>query len=263
MKKITALFLTAILLICGINTASAYDIGDDVKESFLAYNVLYLTEETKAGEIRYFGERITFKDKDGNVLSAEDNLKSGDTLVYFNTLDIYTVVLVGDCNCDGKITSADARIALRLSSHIDSPYKYEDAHSAWDTDYSQTISAADARLILRCSAKLGNFDSFKTAFNDRMDRLKENDKDASYTHDMVMVCMNPEYVNNDAAYTPEFYGDLVSRVEKWITYSDTHVWLKIYLKEPSKENLDTLYEQCKQNDAIIATDKNHIIYLEW
>ena len=72
-----------------------------------------------------------------------------------------------------------------------------------------------------------------------------------------------EYVNNDAAYTPEFYGDLVSRVEKWITYSDTHVWLKIYLKEPSKENLDTLYEQCKQNDAIIATDKNHIIYLEW
>lgn len=261
MKKLIYVITAFIMLLCLTPSVSAYDIGDDINESFLFSDAAYLTKETKAGEIKYFGERIKIKDKNGNFLSADDYIKSGDEIVYFDTLDLFTVVLVGDCNCDGRITSADARIALRLSANLDRPYDYENCHGAYDSDHSGTISASDARNILRYSAKLDKFSTFEKALKEKMDKL--NSQEYEYTHDMVMVCMNPEYVNNEEAYTPEFYGDLVSKVEKWISYSDTNVWLKIYLKEPSKENLDALYEQCKKHDAIISTDKNHIFYLEW
>ncbi len=259
-KKALSIILTAILFISSIQTASAYSLSDDLGERLRYGDVIYLTQETKAGEFEYFGERIKFKDKNGNELSAEDLLKTGDELVYFDTIQVYTIVLVGDCNNDGKVTASDARIALRISARIDTAYKHENAHGAWDTDFSQKTSATDARRILRYAAKLDNFESFETALKEKADR--QNSKEYEYTHDMVMVCMNPEYVNNEEAYTPEFYSDLAEKVEKWITYSETHVWLKIYLKEPSKENVDALFEQCEKHDAIIATSKNVIMYLD-
>lgn len=58
----------------------------------------------------------------------------------------------GDANCDGKLTAADARYALRCSAGLD---RIEEAvFYAADVTGDGKLTAADARLILRAVARL-------------------------------------------------------------------------------------------------------------
>ena len=58
----------------------------------------------------------------------------------------------GDVNGDGKITSADARAILRVSAKLDS---FDDAETfIADVNGDNKITSSDARLVLRMSAKL-------------------------------------------------------------------------------------------------------------
>ena len=59
--------------------------------------------------------------------------------------------LLGDADGDGNITSADARIVLRVSVSLDDPGAYKDN---MDVDGDGEIAAADARLVLRRSVGL-------------------------------------------------------------------------------------------------------------
>lgn len=60
--------------------------------------------------------------------------------------------MAGDMNGDSNITAADARIALRISAKLEmfNAYNYPVA----DMNKDNKFSAADARAILRYSAKL-------------------------------------------------------------------------------------------------------------
>ncbi len=60
--------------------------------------------------------------------------------------------LIGDLNGDGKITAADARIALRIAAKLDAGTPEQ--MTAADMNGDGKVNAADARLILRKSAKL-------------------------------------------------------------------------------------------------------------
>ena len=60
----------------------------------------------------------------------------------------------GDANGDGKITAADARIALRISAKVDSLEKYNLTAEVLDVTGDGKITAADARKILRIAAKI-------------------------------------------------------------------------------------------------------------
>ena len=60
--------------------------------------------------------------------------------------------MIGDVNNDGKITAADARLALRISAKIDTPTEYQAKAADWDGNGK--ITAMDARSILRKAAKL-------------------------------------------------------------------------------------------------------------
>lgn len=63
----------------------------------------------------------------------------------------------GDINLDGKVTASDARLALRASARL------EDLNAVQidvgDMDNNSKITAADARMILRVSAKLDSVPS--------------------------------------------------------------------------------------------------------
>ena len=61
-------------------------------------------------------------------------------------------ILLGDVNKDGKITAMDARLALRISAKIDTPDEYQKIAADYNKDTK--ITAMDARLILRKSAKI-------------------------------------------------------------------------------------------------------------
>ena len=62
--------------------------------------------------------------------------------------------LVGDANLDGSITAADARIILRISAKLDTLEKYNLTIANIDANFDGSITAADARIVLRVSAKL-------------------------------------------------------------------------------------------------------------
>lgn len=61
----------------------------------------------------------------------------------------------GDLNGDGDVTSADARIALRISAQLETA---DDAvMKAADVNHDGKVTASDARLIMRVAAQLDKF----------------------------------------------------------------------------------------------------------
>lgn len=59
---------------------------------------------------------------------------------------------LGDVNFDGRITPADARLALRYSAKLETPTEAQFIVANVIVD--EKITSADARLILRVAAKL-------------------------------------------------------------------------------------------------------------
>ena len=60
--------------------------------------------------------------------------------------------VAGDVDGNGKITAADARLALRISAKLEKATELQTTVA--DMDKNGKITAADARKILRISAKL-------------------------------------------------------------------------------------------------------------
>ena len=88
--------------------------------------------------------RVTVTDADTTVTEADGG-----------TLTAAARAQKGDSNCDGKVTAADARIALRCAAGLDTVdelFKY-----AVDVNEDGRITASDARLILRVVAQFDTF----------------------------------------------------------------------------------------------------------
>lgn len=116
---------------------------------------------TSCGELL---EKIVFStelgavyDKDDKIKKGTDDLCTGDSvktvILSQITLARYYVVVMGDVNGDGKVTSADARAALRFAAKLQSP-KGAWYEKAADADHVGGVTSADARRILRAAAKL-------------------------------------------------------------------------------------------------------------
>lgn len=73
----------------------------------------------------------------------------------YEYIDTVYVVIKGDVDCNGTVTAADARLALRCSAGLET--LSSPAYTAADTDGDGTVTAADARTILRVSSKLESF----------------------------------------------------------------------------------------------------------
>lgn len=90
-------------------------------------------------------------------------VKPGKLYSYIQDIDpIPGNYKLGDVNLDGKITAADARLVLRISARLE---EYPDVGSVVfknaDVNGDGVITAADARIILRVSAGLSSFTDFK------------------------------------------------------------------------------------------------------
>ncbi len=69
--------------------------------------------------------------------------------------------LLGDVNLDGIVTAADARLALRISARLeDYPAEDDVVFMNADVNGDGYITAADARIILRVCAGLSSFSEF-------------------------------------------------------------------------------------------------------
>ncbi len=89
-----------------------------------------------------------------NTVVGEDNIKLLNATIHFEKEDEAPDIVAGDANGDGKITAADARIALRISAKVDSLEKYNLTAEVLDVTGDGKLTAADARKILRIAAKI-------------------------------------------------------------------------------------------------------------
>ena len=101
------------------------------------------------------GEGWAVYDSEGNALADDAVVRTGCVIKHASGTAEYTLVLMGDVNFDGKVTAADARLALRVSAKMDTVTDIQTI--AADVDFNSKITAADARLILRVSAKMQEF----------------------------------------------------------------------------------------------------------
>lgn len=263
MKKVKLfvcmLCITA-LMTAGGGTSLAYDMNREIPtELFFAGDHLVLTEETKISDLTVSDGVITFTDRDGNTLDGDAQLKTGDMLWYFGVVE-YQIILLGDVNRDGFITATDARVVLRYVSQLDRLSGEEDGRAAaCDADLSGVLTVEDARLILSCAAALEDFSGIKEEYL----RKQANKPESDYSPSEVIIMLNPACVDNEACYTPQFYGeDKVKDVEILMEHRESgEVFLVLTLCEPSKENVERLIDELKDNDAVIAAEQNGIGYI--
>ncbi len=139
-------------------TASKITIGSSV--DFADINGTSMINITDNTSVRAAKTGIAFsyaKNAAGKLVLAAATLATGMQLVLEKSgkiADTKTVIVPGDTDCDGTISAADARIALRASVGLETIS--DAAAAAASVDGSAGISAADARLILRASVALEN-----------------------------------------------------------------------------------------------------------
>jgi len=110
--------------------------------------VIITPENTSGMKISEFKDQFT---AEITVSKTDDKLIVNGGKFTFGDTE-YTVIVKGDVNCDGKITAADARIMLRISAKLDAATDVQFA--AADINSDSKVTAAEARNILRFSAKL-------------------------------------------------------------------------------------------------------------
>ena len=90
---------------------------------------------------------ITIQDADKNDKS-EGNLATGWTVTYNE--NTYTVVVPGDINGDGKVTTVDAARALKCAAN---KYELKGAYlAASDVNEDKNVTTVDAARILKVAA---------------------------------------------------------------------------------------------------------------
>lgn len=101
-------------------------------------------------------ENVSIVDKDGKAVSGDALVGTGAKIQIKdnsgNVINTYTVCVPTDVDGNGKTSAADARLALRCSAKLE---KLEGVYAtASDMNADNKITAADARMILRISAGL-------------------------------------------------------------------------------------------------------------
>lgn len=100
-----------------------------------------------------------FADSNNAVKTAE--VASVSVTEEDSSADEEVTYRLGDVNFDGRITAADARLALRFSAKLETPTAEQ--FIVANVIVNEKIEASDARLILRVSAKLAKEADFGIA----------------------------------------------------------------------------------------------------
>ena len=163
-KRIIAFCLTALLaaaLLCPASFAHTVEEGKTTPTKYaenikrLGWQIYAVPGTTQKEILDFCGEYSHFERYfEGKELpSLPDTVFTGMRVKIFGE-GVCEIVVMGDPDCDGAITSADARYALRLSVNLEQTYNvYRLAACAVDNIWGD-VSSAQARLILRGSVGL-------------------------------------------------------------------------------------------------------------
>ena len=127
-------------------SSGKYEVTDDNEIK----NVLPNTKVDDLKDNLTGGENTIIKDKDGNTISS-GNIGTGST-VTTPSGDVYTVIVKGDLNGDGKVTLTDlAQLKLHMveTTLLQEPYK-----SGADIDGDGSVTLTDLGKLKRVLAEL-------------------------------------------------------------------------------------------------------------
>ena len=115
------------------------------------------TYELKMVPAKNTTERCKVKFKissiNGNAVAADKLPGTGMTLTLASGKK-YTVILLGDVDCDGTVSASDARLALRAAVGLEQYGEDTYQHIAANVESNDNLSSSDARLILRAAVGL-------------------------------------------------------------------------------------------------------------
>lgn len=101
----------------------------------------------------YTGSHYVDVSDDGTYrATVKVTASNGDTATKTAIFDHYKSILLGDVNFDGKVTASDARLVLRYSAKLISFSSAQKSRS--DLNFDNRITSSDARMVLRVSAGL-------------------------------------------------------------------------------------------------------------
>ena len=123
---------------------------------FVCTKIIAVNAESLAYSVRVAKEITTEECTDVEEPVTEEDLSEDVSEKEETTDEDEKFYMLGDVNFDGKITAADARLALRASAQLET--LTSEQLIVADVDGSGKITASDARDILRYSALL--IDSF-------------------------------------------------------------------------------------------------------
>lgn len=156
MKKLS--LLLAVIMIFGAFTVCAAAM--DTSNFECVDDVVYIKDfkyTITAGEIiaKSGDEALVVEDEEGKLIAADKIVPNGAYLVKMidgAVEDKVQICIMQDVNCDGKVTAADARLALRCGAQLETLNVIQTY--AGDVTGDGRVTAADARLILRKPAGL-------------------------------------------------------------------------------------------------------------
>ena len=99
------------------------------------------------------GSGAVIKKADGSVVENEALIGTGMILMLADGSK-KVLVVYGDADGDGKVSSSDARLALRASVGLESYAESSCYYKAANVEGKDKLSSADARLILRATVGL-------------------------------------------------------------------------------------------------------------
>ncbi len=144
----------------------AYDVKNNITETETVKTVgensiFAVSENTVEGLLNNIKADVVIKDKDGKDVKNTDILKSGMTVTFTDkdgkAIETLTVIVPGDNDGDGAVSSADARSALRAAVGLDKMNDWQMSASDVEEMDKKEISSADARYILRAAVGLASF----------------------------------------------------------------------------------------------------------
>lgn len=123
------------------------------KNATVQGNTVFVTSGiTVAKLIPQSYEEAEIRDAEGRLLTAGDIFTTDSVIILPDKT--YNIVISGDVDCDGFVSAADARLALRASVGLENFSEESLRYKAADVLKTDKLTAADARIILRVSVGL-------------------------------------------------------------------------------------------------------------
>lgn len=125
--------------------------ADGVSNVNINYETKYIIIDAKSSTgIKYSAFNALFKTAPKYSKADDERVCTGDTVTAGN--DAYTVIILGDVDFNGKVSTSDARLVLRMAARLETAN--EQQLLAGDLNENGKLSTGEARTLLRYAARL-------------------------------------------------------------------------------------------------------------